>query len=130
MIVDFFCELMTIGDKIKSSVFWHDKAVLASLVLIGGLNAISWILMLIKVRVGEEVVAWHYTIYFGVDRLGDWWAVMRYPLYGLVVIVFDLIVALLVYHRRRLYAYLVFSVAIAIQLMLAINVLSLFWFLL
>lgn len=121
---------MTIGDKIKSPVFWHDQTVLSSLILMSALNAMSWIALLVKVRGSEDVVPWHYTVYFGVDRLGDWWVVMRYPLYGLAVIALHLIVALMVYHRRRLYAYLVFSVAVAIQLMLAINVLSLFWFLL
>lgn len=65
----------------------------------GGSNAALWLLLLLAVRPSAEPVTLHYTIYFGVDRVGAWYQLFLVPLAGLIVLAVN--AGLSATYRRR-----------------------------
>ncbi len=76
-----------------------------ALLLSFGLNLLAWGLALwfvIPRLATSPFFALHYTVYFGVDRIGPPWGLLRMPLLGLVLLVVNVIVALLLHRNERL----------------------------
>jgi len=47
----------------------------------------------------------HYNLYFGIDLLGKWYAIFVLPLFGLLVIIINNLIAYLLFNRERLLSY-------------------------
>lgn len=57
------------------------------------LNAVLWIFVLLQARPQSEPIILHYTLYFGVDRVGEWYRAYLLPTAGTVVIAVNHLVA-------------------------------------
>lgn len=76
-----------------------------SLLLAGGLNALAWALFLwfVVPRVSTSpFFALHYTIYFGVDRIGEPWRVGATPLLGTAILLVNIVLMSKVYVKDRM----------------------------
>lgn len=76
-----------------------------ALLLSLGLNLMAWgfALWFVLPRLDTSpFFALHYTIYFGVDRIGPPWGLLRVPLLGLVLLVVNTVVAARLYRHERL----------------------------
>ncbi len=76
-----------------------------ALLLSLGLNLLTWTLALWFVLPRLKTspfFALHYTVYFGVDRIGPPWGLLRMPLLGLALLVVNVIVAVRLYRNERL----------------------------
>lgn len=113
--------------KLVSQVFWQDKSIVFGIVLMLVLNIAAWLLVARVERV-EEFVPWHYTVYFGIDRVGPWWKMVLYPAFGSVVMLFNFFLVLGVYHKRRLFSYLILIITNIIQIFLLLEIWGLSWF--
>lgn len=114
--------------KLASVVFWQDKIVVANILVILFLTVSGWLLVAQFERF-EGFVPWHYTVYFGIDRVGPWWRVVQYPTFGSLVALINFFLAVGFYHQRRLFAYLIFIITIFIELLVLLQILGLLWFL-
>lgn len=76
-----------------------------ALLLSLGLNLLAWALALWFVIPRLETspfFALHYTVYFGVDRIGPPWGLLRVPLLGLVLLAVNAAVAVRLHRSERL----------------------------
>ena len=85
----------------------RDKRLVVLLATALALNFISWIFLFARTWGLREAVpqfALHYTIYFGVDRLGSWWQIFRGPLAGLIFLLVNAAIAIALHRRERLWS--------------------------
>ncbi len=76
-----------------------------ALLLSLGLNLLSWALALwfvVPRLKTSPFFALHYTVYFGVDRIGPPWGLLRMPLLGLGLLIVNVIVTARMYRSERL----------------------------
>lgn len=90
----------------KGSYFWRDKTVRALL----GSVALFWIAILVlaiaTLRASQEFVALHYTVFFGVDLVGERWNILVFPAAGLVIAGVNTFLAWLCYKPVRFASHL------------------------
>jgi len=113
--------------KLTSQVFWHDRVVVIGILTMLIFNIVLW-LMVARVERVEAIVPWHYTVYFGIDRVGPWWKLIIYPLFGSLVALFNFLLMVGIYHQRRLFSYLIMIVANLVQVILFLQILGLMLF--
>lgn len=111
----------------RGSLFpWRrDRPFLAILIAVFLLNGGMWGLLLWRIDPTGELVPIHYTIYFGIDRLGNWRQLFLVPLSGTVIGIVNTVIATLVYRRERVLAYLMEIAALLAQIILSIATLFL-----
>lgn len=90
----------------------------------GGMNGILWLLLLFAVRPSAEPVTLHYTIYFGVDRVGAWYQLFVVPLAGLIVLAVNTMLASIYRRREVLIGSLLAGSTLAVQVLLILAVLT------
>lgn len=115
--------------KLRSVAFWQNSVMKWSVVSIVGIVVVQWGLILSTYQSGG-FVPWHYTVYFGIDRVGSWYSLLLYPCIGTVVALSNTIGIILLYYRRRLFAQVLLLMTIAIQVVLLIQISGLLWFIL
>lgn len=87
-------------------------------------NGVIWAYVLLKMRPSSDPAVLHYTIYFGIDRVGEWWRVYFLPLSGLVIIGVNGLVAN-VLRREPLTGVVLFAMALMSQIILGMAVFAL-----
>ena len=100
---------------------------LASLSLISSfiLNLLLWIIIILFIKPTNELLPLHYTIYFGIDRLGRWHEILFIPVFGSVVFFVNSFFASLFFKKEKLVTYfLIISSAFA-QLLLFLAIILL-----
>lgn len=90
----------------SGSYFWRDRTTL----LLMGSEAILWfslfILALTTFVASQEFVALHYTVFFGIDLVGERWNIFVFPAVGLVIISINTLLAWLSYKPVRFASHL------------------------
>lgn len=92
-----------------------------SLLLSLGLNLLNWILVIwfVAPRLSTSpFFALHYTIYFGVDRIGPPWGLAQLPALGTLIFAVNLIVAVRSYAHDRLTGAFMMAAAVLFQALL------------
>lgn len=84
----------------------------------GGMNGILWLLLLFAVRPSAETVTLHYTIYFGVDRVGAWYQLFLVPLAGLIVFAVNAVLSATYRRREALVGLLLAGSTLVFQVLL------------
>lgn len=99
------------------------RTVRVALLLATGVNLLTWIMTLwfVVPRLDTNpFFALHYTIYFGVDRIGAPWELLRLPALGLLILVVDAWFSVRHYEKDRLASAAVMTLAILLQCLLAL----------
>jgi len=89
-------------------------AVAGSLAIAGNLSAWLWLWLRVP-RTGGQMVL-HYTVLFGVDRVGPYRALYYAPALGLAVLLVNLAIGWLLYRQDKFIAELLMAVAAAVQI--------------
>lgn len=100
------------------------RFVRVSLLLALGLNLLVWALALWFVLPRLETspfFALHYTIYFGVDRIGPPWRLFAYPALGTAILLANLTIGVRTYERDRLTAAFLMALTVLLQALLAVT---------
>lgn len=105
--------------KIISPTLWRDRIFSSLSLLATILMLISWLLSA-QVEVTDSILPWHYTVYFGIDRVGPWWMVLIYATFGTIVWLVNSIIASMVYYVRRLHSYLILILTIVVEVAIVI----------
>ncbi len=99
-------------------LFLKKKTVIITLFLTLAINGFIWSwLALGTTQRGEEAVL-HYTILFQIDRLGSFGALYLVPGIGLAIIIFNFIVAWLLYGYDTVIAKLIIVSTVVLQILL------------
>ena len=86
-------------DKIK--IFLRQRSVFWSIILSLSLNYYLWYLIYNFINFEKEFHILHYNAYFGIDLLGAPEKLLNIPLIGLLFLVFNLILAFIVYISKK-----------------------------
>ncbi len=92
---------------------------LASIVI----NLAAWIVLYWKLNAFSYQTEYgqiflHYNIYFGVDNIGSWYKAFIIPLLGIIIIIFNNILAYSFYLKERLISYVLVISQVLIQVVL------------
>lgn len=103
----------------RRPLFWWTFGLTALMV------ALNWFLIIFRLRPivsGRELIALHYNVYVGVDRVGSWSSILWWPIWGTVVMFLNTIGAIRWWNRQRLLAvFLLFSeLIVALILLIAV----------
>lgn len=104
------------------------RFVRASLLLSAGMNLLEWTLTLwfVLPRLAtSSFFALHYTVYFGIDRIGPPWMLLTAPSLGFAILLMNGWVAARLFPRDRLAASFVAALTILLEaLLLAVALLT------
>ena len=53
------------------------------------LNLIAWVVLLINISPNPDLIVLHYTLYFGVDKVGQWNEALLIPSLGLLFLIIN-----------------------------------------
>ncbi len=84
------------------------------------LNAASWIWLSLNIHPYLDQVFLHYNILFGVDLVGQWYAVFALPLAGLLIIISNAVLGWILYKQDAFAAYALNGIAIFVNILLLI----------
>jgi len=99
------------------------RFVRVALLLAAGINLLTWILTLwfVLPRLHTSpFFALHYNVYFGVDRIGAPWELLRLPLLGLLILSGDAWFSVRFYEKDRLASAFVMALALLLECLLAV----------
>lgn len=91
------------------------------LITSGLLNLFTWGWLLFYIRKQEDPVFLHYTVIFGVDYTGDWKQVFLVPLGGLFILLLNMMLGWLLFHKDDFAGYVLNAVALIIQIILLVT---------
>ncbi len=98
------------------------KIPVVTLLAIGSiLNVFSWIWLFLQIPRNAEQVFLHYTILFGVDQIGERIQVYTTPLFGLCLLIMNVLVGWLLYRRDWFFSYVIVAVAVVVNIFVAIS---------
>ena len=98
------------------------RAVRVSLLLAIGLNLLAWamIIWFVAPRLSNPFLALHYTVYFGVDRIGPPWRLILGPLLGSCILALNAALALHWYVRDRLASAYLMVLAVFLEALIVV----------
>ena len=121
--------MQKIFKKFTSQVLWQDRVFLVGIFISLGILLFSWLLAA-QSELQGDFIPWHYSVYFGIDRIGPWWYVLLYPTASSVVFLINTIIAILVYFQRKLFSYIVIGTTIVALSFILMYIISLVVFVL
>lgn len=83
-------------------------------------NVFIWVWLLWQIGPTSEPIFLHYNILFGVDYIGEWWRVLFLPIFGLLILLVNLVLGWVLYNRDKLFSYLLTVGALLCQLFLLV----------
>lgn len=86
-------------------IFAKDKLVWINFIVALLLNIAMWVMIYVKVAPTDQSVVLHYNVLSGIDLLGQWYQIYTLPLIGLVLLIFNYVVAYKIYNRQVIFSY-------------------------
>ena len=99
------------------------RYVRVALLLAAGVNVLTWVLVLSFVLPRLKTspfFALHYTIYFGVDRIGAPWRLLHLPLLGFLILAVNAWFSVRHYEKDRLASAFVMTLALVLECLLCL----------
>ncbi len=87
-------------------------------ILSAGLNLAQWAYLFFRVKPQTEPIPLHYTIAFGIDRIGPWYSAFLLPASGAAIVVANIILASLLVEHQRVTAQLIIVLTLLMELTL------------
>jgi len=120
----FFHQLI---ENFKNSPARKNKIILIS--AISGLivNLAVWALLIFKFRPiamanpEKATLPLHYNIYWGIDLFGQWYQSLILPVFGLIVLIVNFILAVFLYSQKSLASYFFIIAAVFVQFFLLVS---------
>lgn len=119
--------MVSVSREYVRRVFFRDRLILAPLTTAICFEVLNWVLMIIRglpLR-AQSIIPLHYTIYFGIDLIGPWYAIFLPAVLGIVFFIGNVIIIGASYERRQSFSYLfAFGTAFVELVLLAGSVFS------
>ncbi len=98
--------------------FLRRPSVWVPLAVSGLINAATWVLLLVSIKPQSQLIVLHYTVYFGVDRVGRWHQVLVIPALGLGAIAVNAVAAKYCHDRELIFGYVFLYLTLMVQILL------------
>ncbi len=106
--------------------FFKNKLISIILFLATATNIAIWI-NLLRIKPTDKLIPLHYNIYFGIDYLGKWHQIFTLPAAGFMILSINFILALFIYFKDRLIAYILIFASFLIQIILFLASMAIVW---
>lgn len=104
--------------------FWTDPVIFFSIILAILVNIGLWIALFSTVVPTDLPIILHYNIYFGVDAIGNWKSLFFMPTLAIALLFLNLTLSRFFYYKERLVSYLFAGMALVLQFLMAVGVVS------
>jgi len=98
--------------------YFRNNLIHASLVISAALNIALWFYLSTQIQESRYSIALHYTIYFGIDFLGEARQALVLAFVGLIVLVTNIILGFYLYSHSRIASYFLSVTSILVQIFL------------
>lgn len=98
--------------------YLKDKKIFISLIFSLLINIFFWITVSSLTASSQGSIPLHYSIYFGVDLLGDRKEIFKLPFISLLFILINFILSFIIYKREKILSYFLVFSAFLIQIFL------------
>lgn len=88
------------------------------LVLAALLNLLQWLFIYLRVKPRPDPIPLHYTITFGIDRIGPWYSAYLLPLSGAMILFLNVLLTLIVLEHHRVTGMFIVILSMFMQLVL------------
>lgn len=107
--------------------FFSTRQVRYLLLLAAFINSIIWIAILIKIRPLSQSVPLHFNSVSGIEEVNQGFLLLRLPGFGLVFLIFDLLIARFFFTRENFLSYFFLYAVVVLQLLVLVAVLNVFF---
>lgn len=104
---------------------YRDKLVLVSLLGSAVINILLWVLLLSKFGYSQDRLPLHFNVVYGIDFVGSSRQVYQLPAAGLTIFFVNWLLTRSIYPRLKLFGYFLTTVALAVQVILLVAIMSL-----
>lgn len=98
--------------------YFKDNLIHASLVVSVALNIALWFYLSTQIQESRYSIALHYTIYFGIDFLGEARQALMLALVGFIILITNIILGFYLYGYSRIASYFLSIASILVQIFL------------
>ena len=106
---------------ITQKEFFRSKIVLWLLALNVVANIVNWVAIAIFINRLDGEIILHYNVYFGVDSMGDWHRIFILPVIGIILFVFNVVLAIYFHIKKeRIASYILLLASFMAQINLII----------
>lgn len=98
--------------------FLRRPGVWIPLAISGLINLATWVLLLVSIKPQSQLIVLHYTVYFGVDRVGRWHEALAIPAVGLGLLALNTAAAKYCHDRELVFSHLFVYTTIMIEILL------------
>lgn len=103
--------------------FFRSKIILWLLALNVIANIVNWAAIVIFINRLDGDIILHYNVYFGVDSMGDWRRIFILPVIGIILFVFNAVLAIYFHIKKeRIASYILLLASLMAQINLIIAV--------
>ncbi len=85
-------------------------------------NLAMWIIIYQRVEPARDLIALHYTIYFGINFIGEWYKIFLIPFLGFFIGCVNALIGHFLYNKNKIGSYILITSALVIQLILLYSV--------
>ncbi|MBI2416066.1 MAG: hypothetical protein HYV33_05415 [Candidatus Kerfeldbacteria bacterium] len=111
-----------IAQAASAGHWWQQPILVWSSLIAGLLQAGQWLALYWFIPPTSDLVPLHYTIYFGVDLVGEWYQLLYMPLSGTVILLLNGILAWHWRQRDIMISYLLLSSTVLLELLLGLAI--------
>jgi len=102
-------------------LYFKDKIIRWSLGFSIVFNLLVWVLFYFRIPIQVEPIALRYNIYVGINLIGPWHHVFWFPLAGLIIIIFNFILAKKLFKSEKILAHFLTLTALICQILLSVH---------
>ena len=85
-------------------------------------NLAMWIIIYQRIEPTRDLIALHYTIYFGINFIGEWYKILYIPFLGIFIGCVNALFGHFLYNKNKIGSYILITSAFVIQLILLYSV--------
>lgn len=100
--------------------FIKDKLIFLTAIAGFLVNLASWFILFWQIKPGSGNLLLHYTVYFGVDWVGEWYKIFTAPLVGLLILVLNFFLAFFIYQKQRIISYLLLLSSLFVEIVVGL----------
>lgn len=98
-----------------------DRTILRILLLSLLLNVVQWVYLIRYVKPQSFPIPLHYTITFGIDRIGPWYSAFILPISGTIMVMTNFLLSALTVEHHRMTTLLIAAISVLIESILLVS---------
>lgn len=91
---------------------------IAGLVAATLINVAQWLYLIVKVKPQSDPIPLHYTIAFGIDRIGPWYSAFLLPISGTFILVMNFVLLSVISEHQRVSVQLIVALTLIMEMTL------------